>query len=64
MGTINDYMHEGNGQKQAHLQKEDPSGPKTRRVMICRLHTAGFSGEKKKEPIQQLSLDGPGGGII
>lgn len=48
MGTINDYMHEGNGQKQAHLQKEHPSGPKTRRVMICRLHTLQGLVEGKK----------------
>lgn len=38
IGTINDYMHERNGQKQEHPQKADPGGPKARGVVIWKLH--------------------------
>ena len=34
IGTINDYMHERNGQKQEHPQRASPEGPKARRVAI------------------------------
>ena len=34
IGTINDYMHERNGQKHDHPQKVDRLGPKARGVMI------------------------------
>ena len=34
IGTINDYMHERNGQKQDHPQRADPGGPKARGVVI------------------------------
>lgn len=36
IGTINDYMHKRNGQKQDHPQRADPGGPKARVVVICR----------------------------
>lgn len=34
IGTINNYMHERNGQKQDHPQRADPEGPKARGVVM------------------------------
>lgn len=36
IGTINDYMHERNGQKQDHLQRAHPRGPKARGVVMLK----------------------------
>ena len=33
--TINDYMHERNGQKQGRPHRADPQGPKVRGVTNC-----------------------------
>lgn len=37
IGTIDDYMHERNGQKQGSPQRAVPGGPKVRRIRVCNL---------------------------
>lgn len=36
MGTINDYMHKRNGQKQDDPRRAEPGGPKARAVITSR----------------------------